>query len=62
MENFIEQEKKKKQYPHMNVYISPTNYRSPQRFGYSSPQTYLMNSPTCHIQERLDESRELNSS
>lgn len=62
MESFSEQEKKKKLYPNMNVYISPTNYKSPKRFGYNSPQAYLMNSPTCFIQERLDESHELNSS
>jgi hypothetical protein len=63
MENFIQQEKRKKLYPHMNVYVSPTsnyrsptnNYRSPKRLGCSSPQGYLLNSPTYHIPQ--DESQ-----
>ncbi len=55
MENFIQQEKRKKLHPHMDVYVSPTNYRSPKRFACSSPQGYLLNSPTYHIPSCLPE-------
>lgn len=63
MENFIQQERRKKMYPNMQVYVSPTNnYRSPKRYTCTSPQGFLLNSPTYHLPERQDESQELTSS
>lgn len=37
-----------KKYSNINVFISPTNYKSPKKFPYNSPQSYI-NSPNYFL-------------